>query len=129
MWPAALINSPDSQPFAFSKVMEVRFGQLWPDFKKESTDPYLYHSIFDKMYDASALSIPKLDKFVTQYEKPLRRIIANDRYHISRQPILIFVAYLLKNRPHLLETKWEFDEDILNEISGQMGISRERFDG
>jgi putative GTP pyrophosphokinase len=124
-----IINSPTSLPFAFSKEMTTRFGQLWPDFKKEDIDPYLYHSIFDRMYDASALSIPKLDKFVTQYEKPLRRIIANDRYHISRQPILIFVAYLLKNRPTLIETKWEFDDEILNEISGQMGISRERYDG
>ena len=124
-----IINSPESKPFAFSKVMEVSFGKLWPDFKAEDTDPNLYHSIFDKMYDESALDIQKLERFVIQYEQSLLRIIANDRYYISRQPILIFVAYLLKFRPYLIERRWEFDDEILDEISAQMGISRERSQG
>ena len=125
----SIINSPNSQPFAFSKVMEVSFGQLWPDFKVEDTDPNLYHSIFDKMYDTSALDTQKLERFIKQNERQLQRIIANGRYYISRQPILLFVAYLLKYRPNLIETKWEFDDAILDEIAGQLGISRERYHG
>lgn len=124
-----IINSPASLPYAFSKVMTVRFGQLWPGFKKEDVDNNLYSSIFDKMYDASALDINKLDKFVTQYERHLKRVINEHKYYISHQPILIFVAYLLKNRPRLIQDRWEFDDEILIDIRNQMGLSSERFEG
>ena len=124
-----LINSADSLPLAFSKEMTVRFGELSPGFKKEDVDPALYSSIFDRMYDASALDVQKLDKFVTKYEKPLQRLIVTGKYHITRQPILLFVAYLLKARPSLVIDRWDFDPAILADISKQMGISLERYEG
>lgn len=125
----SLINSANSLPLAFSKEMTVRFSELSPGFKKEDVDPALYSSIFDRMYDDSALDVQKLDKFVTRYERPLQRIISNGKYHITRQPILLFVAYLLKARPSLVIDKWDFDPAILADISKQMGISLERYEG
>jgi ppGpp synthetase/RelA/SpoT-type nucleotidyltranferase len=125
----SLINSAKTLPLAFSKEMTVRFGELSPGFKKEDVDPALYSSIFDRMYDDSALDVGKLDKFVTKYEKPLQRIITNGKYHITRQPIVLFVAYLLKARPSLVIDKWDFDPAILSEISKQMGISLDRYEG
>jgi hypothetical protein len=125
----SLINSAKSLPLAFSKEMTVRFGELSPSFKKEDVDPALYSSIFDRMYDASALDVQKVDKFVTRYEKLLQRIITNGKYHITRQPIMLFVAYLLKARPNLVIDRWDFDPAILTEISKQMGISLDRYEG
>jgi hypothetical protein len=121
----SFINSANSLPLTFSKEMTVHFGELWPSFKKEDVDSALYTSIFDRMYDDSALDVQKLNKFVTRYEEPLQRLITSGKYHITRQPILLFVAYLLKARPNLAIDKWDFDPAILAEISKQMGISLE----
>jgi len=124
-----LINSANSLPLAFSKEMTVRFSELSPGFKKEDVDPALYASIFDRMYDASALDVGKLDKFVTRYKAPLQRIAANGKYHVTRQPIMLFIAYLLKARPSLVVDRWDFDPAILADISKQMGISLDRYEG
>ena len=124
-----IIDSGRSLPAALSKEMTARFVQLWPEFDKNSIDSNLTISIFNNLYEDGDLTVPKLDEFITRYTPNLQRIINKDRYYLSHQPVLIFVAYLMKNRKRFLERKWDFDAGILDEIADELGVSRDEYDG
>lgn len=124
----SLINSQKLAASAFSKEMNARFATLWPSFDKEKVDVGLFSYLFDTIYDPTLFDTQRIDTFVTQYERALKRVIQHDKYHLSHQPIVIFVAYLLKNRPDMIHERWELDKSILEDIAKEMGISTEEYD-
>ena len=125
----SLIDSGRSLPAALSKEMTVRFGTLWPDFDKSSIDTNLSISIFNNLYEEGDLTVPKLDEFTTRYASNLQRIIARGKYYLSHQPVLIFIAYLMKTRKRFLERKWDLDPGILDEIAAELNVSRDEYEG
>lgn len=122
------INSNELASSAFSKEMEVRFAQLWPDFDSRNVDSELFSFLFDTIYDPRVFDSQKLDAFVLQNKAPLERVIQRNKYHIAHQPIILFVAYLLKNRPKMLNERWELDKSILRDLGREMGVSIAEFD-
>lgn len=124
----SLINSQELAASAFSKEMNARFATLWPSFDKEQVDVSLFSYLFDTIYDPTIFDTQIIDTFVTQNERDLKRIIQRNKYYISHQPIVIFVAYLLKNRPDMIHKRWELDKSILEDIAKEMGISTEEYD-
>jgi putative GTP pyrophosphokinase len=125
----SLIDTGRSLPAALSKEMTARFKNLWPDFDKNSTDANLSISIFNNLYEDGYLTIPELDAFVTQHTPSLQKIIHSNKYYLSHQPVLIFVAYLMKRRKRFLERKWDLDPGILDEIATELGVSRDEYEG
>lgn len=123
------INTGRSLPAALSKEMTTRFKQLWPDFDKNSVDANLSISIFNNLYEDGTLTVFQLDEFVVKHAINLRRIIERDKYYLSHQPVLIFVAYMMKTRKRFLERKWNLDDGILDEIANELGESRDEYQG
>ncbi len=124
----SLINSQELASSAFSREMNARFAELWPSFDKQQVDVGLFSYLFDTIYDPATYDPQKIDTFVTQNERALKRVIEHDKFHISHQPIVIFVAYLIKNRPTMLHERWELDKTILRDIAKEMGTSTEEYD-
>lgn len=122
------INSNELASSAFSKEMEARFAELWPDFDKRNVDSELFSFLFDTIYDSNVFDSQKLDAFVLQNKTSLVRVIQRNKYHIAHQPIILFVAYLLKNRPKALNERWELDKAILRDLGREMGLSIAEFD-
>jgi putative GTP pyrophosphokinase len=123
------IDTGRSLPIALSKEMNMRFGQLWPDFDKNSVDTNLSISIFNNLYQDGILNVFQLDEFITRYANSLQRIIKRDKYYLSHQPVLIFIAYMMKTQKRLLERKWDLDQGILDEIANEFGVSRDEYEG
>ena len=123
------IDTGRSLPIALSKEMNMRFGQLWPDFDKNSVDNNLSISIFNDFYQDGALTVPQLDEFITRHADSLQRIIKRDKYYLSHQPVLIFIAYMMKTQKRFLERKWDLDQGILDEIANEFGVSRDEYEG
>ena len=124
----SLINSQKLAASAFSKEMNARFAALWPSFDNQKVDASLFSFLFDTIYDPAVFDTQRIDTFVTQNERALKRVIQHDKSYISHQPIVIFVAYLLKNRPDMIHERWELDKSILEDIAKEMGISTEEYD-
>lgn len=121
------VRSNELASSAFSREMNARFADLWPGFKQQDVDTELFSYLFDTLYATDVVDASKLDAFVVQYKSALKRTIERNKSHLARQPIILFVAYLLKNRPHMLHERWELDYAILRDLGREMGISVEQF--
>ena len=78
---------------------------------------------FKELIDSTTAN--SIESFVKSID--INAIITNHNGLIYNQSILIFIMYLIKNRPRQLVVKWPLDVKIIEDLATDLGVSLEQY--
>ncbi|MFN8355454.1 MAG: RelA/SpoT domain-containing protein [Spirosomataceae bacterium] len=88
----------------------------------EEIDPILTSDIFH-IYNAERFDIYDITRELTTHKSDITSMLQRAKSYMIKQPVVLFIAFLLFTRRAELKQKWQFEQSILRDIFLMLGQS------
>jgi putative GTP pyrophosphokinase len=101
------------------KMAITEFGYK---FSRKDIDSTLTNEIFE-IFEIKKINIEEVERVLISNKSEIIKLLSNMKSYLSKQPILLFLAYLTITDRFSLKEKWHLDELILKEIFMRMNYA------
>lgn len=99
-----------------------KLGDGTPIFHEKKMDAILTSEILYNL-DAKNKSIDDIERVIIHKKSTIQSALRGIKSSLSKEPIIIFLFYLVYADEYALRENWHLDEGILKELFYRLGIS------
>jgi putative GTP pyrophosphokinase len=103
-------------------LIRLAESELEFKFEKNSIDILLTNDIFN-IFEIRNIDIKEIERIVQDKRTLFKQLFKNMKSYLGKQPVLIFIAFLVFFDSSELKDKWHLEESILKEIFMRLNYS------